>query len=461
MNFRGIDRSARKWIWLTLYVIALLASQLWTAADVPTPEQAPVGSERVWLGARPAGLSALHWRAEPVDSAIATSPARLPVLLLHGSPGAGSDFAALGASLATSGREVLALDLPGFGASASVVGGLSIEAHAAAALAACPWPEFHVAAWSMGGGVALHMAQLAPQRVRSLSQIAAIGVQEAEGSGSYLFEHVKYALSWALLVPGAELIPHFGLLGERTSRRAFCLNFWQSDQRPLRGILESLATPLLIAHGRDDFLVPLWCAQESHALVQESRLVVFAGSHFLCFPAPFGQLEMLAPELEAFFARHDVPDVREPRALLDLSVARPRAAPAPYTLTRIAPWWLALLCCAVFACWRPGSCGISVGALSALLQLDLGLGLIGAAIGASCRVLTVSDLRLRRWSLDLGRILLGAIVGALFAAWAGESLCRFAGAWGGLVASAGLPIAVGAGASVLMQRRRAAQCADV
>ena len=439
---RGVESTAprrtrrMRW-WAALYLVLLAASQAWIATrDVPVADP-PAGSLRVRLGPDAASLGALRWTAAP------PAGERLPLLLLHGSPGDASNFAALGARMSETGREVLALDLPGFGASVSVPGSRSIEAHARAALAACPWPQFHVLAWSMGGGVALHMAQLAPQRVRSLSLVASIGVQEAEGSGSHAFEHLKYALTWVLLVPLPECIPHFGLLGERARRSGFCLNFWESDQRPLRDILASLRTPTLLAHGREDFLVPLWCAEQSHELVRDSRLVVFDAGHFLVVPPPYGQLDRLAPELVEFLERHDSAGVREPRARIDAAAESPRATPEPYTLPRALPWWILFLACALLALASPLCCGILVGALSALLQLDLGLGLIGAGLGASARQIRLRSLRVA--ARDIGSSLIGALFGALFAVAAGEAQSRMLGGWVGVAACAGLPMAAALG----------------
>jgi pimeloyl-ACP methyl ester carboxylesterase len=429
-----IRSSARRRLGLYLYLFLLLASQVWTATRPDEAPYVPKGSERTTLPSSQVELSALRWHPQT------PAQGKLPVVLLHGSPGAASDMTDLAERLALDGREILSLDLPGFGGSVSVGGGRSIEAHARATLAALPWKEFHVAAWSMGGGVALHMARLAPARVRSLSLIASIGVQEGEGSGSYVFEHVKYALMWTLLVPGGELIPHFGVLGPRSLRVGFCRNFWESDQRPLREILSSLETPLLIAHGRRDFLVPLWCAEESHALARSSRLVIFQGSHFLLFPPPDGQLDLLGPELEAFLARHDVPGVVEPRALVDSSTAQKSSLPEPYELPRRVPWWIGFAVCAGLARWRAGACGLVVGVLAALLQLDLGVGLVAGLLGASWRALCTREGTWKRWLLDHARLIGGTIAGSVFVGWAGAYLCEFAGAWGGSLIALALPL---------------------
>lgn len=439
--------------------MALIASQSWIATRPATPSFAPEGSERTSLSAPPFAMAALAWKVVAGDPT-AGSEVLLPVVLLHGSPGEAADLADLAARLAASGREVLSLDLPGFGASVAAPGGRSTLDHAHGALACVPWSEFHVAAWSMGGGVALHMAQLAPERVRSLSLIASIGVQEAEGSGSYYFEHFKYALSWALLVPGAELIPHFGLLGERASRRAFCENFWQSDQRPLRAILSALKTPLLIAHGRRDFLVPLWCAEESHALAPASRLLVFDASHFLLFEPPFGQLDGLAPEMLAFLARHDSVGTPEPGTRVDLSPNSGKDRPKPYWLPRRIPWWLAFAALCALARWRALCCGLVVGSLCSLLQLDLGLGLCAALFGASWRALGTPAGSLLGWLKDLSVIVGACVLASIFVVWASPRLCTLAGPRGGTALSLALPLLVAAAVSHFVRRRRANAAAD-
>ena len=98
----------------------------------------------------------------------ATNPART-VLLLHGSPGSSGDFLSLGPLLAGE-RRVIAPDLPGFGHSERRVADYSVAAHADYALELLERlavDEVDVVGFSMGGGVALELAALAPGRVRS------------------------------------------------------------------------------------------------------------------------------------------------------------------------------------------------------------------------------------------------------------------------------------------------------
>ena len=121
------------------------------------------------------------------------------------------------------GFRVVAPDLPGFGMSERWVPDYSIETHARYVLAlmdSLGIDRAHLVAHSMGSGVALHIADMAPGRVTSIVSYAGIGIQEGEGSGDYHLEHLKYGIGYALLVALPEVIPHFGLLGPRAPRHS-------------------------------------------------------------------------------------------------------------------------------------------------------------------------------------------------------------------------------------------------
>ena len=314
---------------------------------------------------------------------------RLPALLLHGSPGSARNFTDLARRLDREGRSSFALDLPGFGRSSTDVPSYSILAHAHAALAALDelgLERVHVITWSMGGGVGLHLTELAPERVASLTQIASIGVQAAEGSGSYWFEHLKYALLGAGLEAAVELVPHFGLLTPLERGRSFVRNFWDTDQRPLRGIMERARTPTLILQGRDDPLVPAWGAEVSHALIETSRLVLFDGSHFLLFEG--GQLDGVMEQLSPFLARHDRAGSEVERARIDLAGPRTGAERwvlEPFALMRLVPYWLLALVVAGLTRLAPRSGPVATGCAVAGLQLDLGLAAVTVLLGGWLR----------------------------------------------------------------------------
>ena len=164
---------------LGLYLAALLLSHLVRLlAPVPAPANGGLAIDTTVLDGDetiPVRLAYREWIAEEAVG-------RPVVLLLHGSPGEASNFDRLGPLLAANYR-VIALDLPGFGASSRDVPDYSILAHARYALDFLRRLEIeqaHVVGFSMAGGVALHMADLEPRTVRSLVMLSAIGVQELE-----------------------------------------------------------------------------------------------------------------------------------------------------------------------------------------------------------------------------------------------------------------------------------------
>ena len=223
------------------------------------------------------------------------------VLLLHGSPGDSGNFDTLGPELAERYR-VIAPDLPGFGASSRTVPDYSILAHARYSLALLDRlgvGRVHVVGFSMGGGVALHMADLEPGRVQSLVMLSAIGVQELELLGQYHLNHAIHGLQLAGLWLLHEATPHFGALDVSMLDLAYARNFYDTDQRPLRRILERFEPPMLIVHGKGDVLVPFAAAVEHHRIVPHSELEALDANHFVVFRAP---RRLVAP-LIGFFDR--------------------------------------------------------------------------------------------------------------------------------------------------------------
>lgn len=303
-----------------------------------------------------------------------------PLVLLHGSPGAASNFDRLIPHL--EGRlRLIAPDLPGFGASTAEVPDYGIRAYARYVLAlmdALDVPRAHVLGFSLGSGVALELADLAPERVESLIFYGGVGVQEAEGSGSYAFEHFKYRVGYASLVLLPDLLPHFGLLGSRISRKAFLRNFLDTDQRPLRGILKRLKEPLLLLHGHHDPLVPLRAAREHHRLVHQSQLVLFDASHFMLF-SDQGAAK-LATQILPFVLDRERGRPLE-RRTLDYAPQhtprfqrfRPDRSPHPW---RDATWiGLAAVC-------SPEAALLATGGLVRELRLDFFVAYVGWVLGA-------------------------------------------------------------------------------
>lgn len=380
-------------IWACLLALSNVSQMIWPGVGKGPP---PQGSARTTLnipeyGAhapvpdKTANISFLTWPPSPEAPPPPGAP-RAPIVLLHGSPGAADDFASLAPILARAGHEVISVDLPGFGRSERWVGDYSIAADARTLLRLLDERAIqraHIIGWSLGGGVGIELASLAPDRVASLTLLAAIGSQEAEGSGNYYFEHTKYALGFALAVALPEVIPHFGLLGDRAFRFAFIRSFWDTDQRPLRAKMEALETPTLILHGRRDFLVPSWGAEHHHGLIRSSRLVMLDANHFLPMRAPFGQAPQTAEHILAFVARHDAPGVAPLTGSADFA---PLAGDGTtrvggFTLRHSTAWWLIILIIVIGTFITEDGTVIAVGLAIAHGQIDLGVGVIGCLLG--------------------------------------------------------------------------------
>ncbi len=226
-----------------------------------------------------------------------------PILLLHGSPGDSRSVRRLGDVLAADHR-VLAPDLPGFGGSNLWIPDYSILAHARYVLQfldSLGVGQVHVVGFSMGGGVGLELSRLAPDRVRSLTLLSSIGVQELELLGDYTLNHAVHALQLGVISLVQEGIPHFGRLDRMGLNTAYARNFYDTDQRPLRQILEQLQEPVLIIHGDNDILVPPAAAREHHRIVPQSQLAMIRSDHFMTFMQP----EVVAGPILEFVASVD------------------------------------------------------------------------------------------------------------------------------------------------------------
>ncbi len=267
-----------------LYLALLAASHLARARHEPAA--LPAGKSSVELaeqgaGARPGRRVRVAYRSWGERAA----GGERAVLLLHGSPGSSADFLALGPRLAGE-RFVVAPDLPGFGHSERRVADYSIAAHAEYALALLDelaLGTVDLVGFSMGGGVALELAARRPEAARSLTLLSSIGVQELELLGSQPLNHAVHAIQLAALWGLHEATPHFGRLDGFPLDLPYARNFYDTDQRPLRGFLERLELPVLIVHGERDPLVPAGAAREHYRLVPQSELLMLDGSHFMVF----------------------------------------------------------------------------------------------------------------------------------------------------------------------------------
>jgi pimeloyl-ACP methyl ester carboxylesterase len=378
-------RRGRGRVFLAVYLVLLAASHVarFLTPDSQAPSDVLFAAVPAVARDTPTGgtlrLAYLRWDPPPDSPA----PQR-PVILLHGSPGSARDFERLGPMLAASGRAVLSVDQPGFGHSTQGVADRSLRSAARAVLGlmdALEIPQAHIVGWSNGGGTALNMADLDPDRLASLTMMASIGVQETEGSGNYHFEHFKYAVGYTVTTAIRELVPHFGLLDGLSFIQNSMLNFWETDQRPLEAIMQRLQTPTLILHGRDDFLTSAWGAERHHQVIPSSRLVMLDASHFI----PFLQAEEATLHLSLFLRQVEAGEIVEREAfyLEDPPYSNPLGdwGERAETAVRATPWWAILLVIAAATLASPLLAVVICGYFVGRHTLDLALAMTGISAG--------------------------------------------------------------------------------
>jgi pimeloyl-ACP methyl ester carboxylesterase len=269
---------------LAFYGAAMVASTIFRLAN---PKSVPIGDKRF----ANVGVRLSYFDSDPTSK-------KQVLLLIHGSPGP-SDVVRGLARLLQDDFRIIAPDLPGFGASEHDVPNYSFEAHAHYVLALLNklgLKHVHAAGFSMGGGVVLNLERIAPQRLCSLEMISALGVQEEELTGNYGVNHALHGLQLIAIYGAKHALPHFGLLDAEGLNVEYARNFYDSDQRPLRSVLQHYRGPMLILHGEHDWNVPISAAREHHRLVPQSKLVIVDSNHFMIFQRP----ELVAGPLKEF-----------------------------------------------------------------------------------------------------------------------------------------------------------------
>ncbi len=343
----------------------------------------------------------------------------LPLVLLHGSPGSAGNFDGL--TSRSTRRRTIAPDLPGFGASDRRVADYSARGHASSTLRLLDRlnvERFHVLGFSMGGAVALHLAEQAPRRVASVVLTSAIGVQELELLGDYRMNHGLHRLQLGLLRAIRLLVPHFGVF-DSAAAWSYARNFHDTDQRPLRGILESLDAPVFIVHGTRDPLAPAAAALEHHRIVPQSELWMRPDSHFFLFRGG----EELAARIEDFLSRVEA---GEAATRADAEPDRLRRAALPFDDRNLPPFagpaLLIVFLLLVFAAYvSEDLAGVAAGLLAAQGRLDFTVAVAACYVGNLS-----SDLVIAWLARVLGRPALGL---PPFKWWVSDASIEEASAW--------------------------------
>ena len=268
-----------------LYLLLLAAS---TAARWGRTAPPPLADgQRVVVVPRMQG-----WRPVAGTARLAVreaGPAAAPaIVLVHGSPGSGREVWPIARLLADS-FHVIVPDLPGFGASSRDIPDQSLVAQAAylrLLLDSLRLPQAHLVGFSLGGGVVEELAARDPARVRSLTLLSAIGVQEFELLGDYHLNHALHGGQYALIRAVEDLVPHFGAWDGGMLDRGYARSFYEADQRPLRAALLGWQGPALVIHGTRDPLVPIAAAREHLRLLPQADSAIFDTDHFMPFAEP-------------------------------------------------------------------------------------------------------------------------------------------------------------------------------
>jgi pimeloyl-ACP methyl ester carboxylesterase/membrane protein DedA with SNARE-associated domain len=201
------------------------------------------------------------------------------ILLLHGSPASSSFMMRMHADLSGDGRfRVITPDLPGFGGSSRRLVDYSISSHASyivALMDSLRIEKAHLVGYSMSGGVAAELMNLAPSRMSSVVMLAAIGVQKLELLGDYHLNHTLHGMQYGVIWLISEAFPHFGWFDSALLSVPYARNFLDSDQRPLREYLSGFEQPTLLIYGRKDALVSYSTALEHHRIIPQSTLITY------------------------------------------------------------------------------------------------------------------------------------------------------------------------------------------
>ena len=210
-----------------------------------------------------------------------------PLVMLGGLGLDVSEMGGLTGPLATRFR-LIAVDNRGTGRSAKPAGPYSIKQMAtdtSALMDRLQLGRAHLLGISMGGRIALALALAQPERVDRLVLVAS-GPRAAGARG--------LIRAW---MPLADLPVLRGR--QRQPRYAMQAQFDATTGFDCTGRLGQIRAPTLIVHGRSDHLAPVALAEQMHALIPGSRLVLIRGGHL----APLvTQRQQVVSEVSAFLA---------------------------------------------------------------------------------------------------------------------------------------------------------------
>ncbi len=242
------------------------------------------------------------------------------VVLVHGQPGAGGDWALL-AALLSGDHRVLAPDRPGWGSDPRPPMGMAANAEALEAWLEATGAEspVTVVGHSLGGGIALSLALAHPDRVGALVLVGSVGVAGALSGFDRLL--TVPVLGNGIVRAGVATLRRGLITAMRYSERYPRARAAQlvtilptvqaalgSDARPIVGrsrqsflveqrallaetpqlerALSRIAVPTVVVSGASDRIVPTSSARSLAGRVPGAELIVVPGGHLLPFDQP-------------------------------------------------------------------------------------------------------------------------------------------------------------------------------
>ncbi len=302
-----LSRIPRKWLFIACYALLLLLSNAWRTTH-PYEAPLPPGARSVEVDEfdesktsiadkptmAPTGAKlALAVRDLPADT-----PEAPTVLLIHGLPGDASALEPVIAQLRGKCRLIIP-DLPGFGGSRRLLrtpdGQPRADAHLLPAdysilanahtlldlLNRLGVKSVHTMAFGQGGGTALTLGQLAPDRVRSHTLVSAIGAQEFDLMGNGVVNLVVYTYQKGVFWLWHNGTPNFGLTDRLPVTNSYATALWDSNLGELKEITRAWRGPLLLAHGLNDWTVAPVNAQYAKELAPQAEALFVPGGHHI------------------------------------------------------------------------------------------------------------------------------------------------------------------------------------
>jgi pimeloyl-ACP methyl ester carboxylesterase len=268
---------------------------------------------------------------------VTTAPGRLrphDLVLLHGQPGSGADWQQVSERLPAE-MHVIAADRPGYGSSPVPAGGFAANARAVLDdLDSRGIQRAVLVGHSYGGGVALSVASLAPDRVEAVVLLASVGpgcvngwdrLLAAPGAGP-LCALIAWRLTpWIArarltriagrrgspLDPGEHV--NWQIWGQASHERSALWRTFLAEQRALLRELDELVcavpsvqAPVLLLADSRDAVVPVDTARRLTQTLPDARLQLVGGAgHHL----PRRAADVVANAITAFVAEVETADV--------------------------------------------------------------------------------------------------------------------------------------------------------